>query len=186
MAKRTPRTKQTKLKRDIEDILSMDTVDTKTKKMLTGFGAGVGTGAIILGIIGLLIWLAIPIIAFILYAKREKYCDPKDKIGLTLSGWLLGVGIAYIVPLGLVILAAILSFVPTLSAVVTFLLGLVAILAPLFWLIWFILGAIVIFRSSMDCIKKKDPMAIFALVVWCLMALSILLNLVAVFSYRRW
>jgi hypothetical protein len=47
-------------------------------------------------------------------------------------------------------------------------------LLGLFYIIWLIVGGIVIFRGNMDCINGGNAVAIYALVFWVISALLVL------------
>ena len=88
-------------------------------------------------IISLLLMITITVLAFIMYAKREKHCDPHMNGILAISDWLLGVGLLMVIPAGLILLSIILVNVsPTISAM---LLGITTVLTPIAWSIWFII-----------------------------------------------
>ena len=102
-------------------------------------------------------------------------CDITDKMGLNVSQYLLGLGISSIAASVLIILCyiTILSSIsrneePKCSLV---LILFVTILSALFGFAWFIVGAVILFRSNVDCIHQGSATVIYALVLWCLSAL---------------
>ena len=135
--------------------------------------------------------LAITVLAFVMYAKRHNYCEPEPDDGLSVSGWLLGVGLAMLVPIAVALVLLFVAFLSRHNAsvlkilVVMFLV--VVVLTQLFWIAWLVVGGVTLFRpSSLDCIKNGDAMLISALVIWALLtALIITQATLFVLSIKR-
>ena len=113
-------------------------------------------------------------IACLIVSQQAGGCDNKDSATkLKISDWLLGEGVLLVVLGGLMFIAVFW----TRSGQGDYLVRFIVLCCALFALAWFIVGAIILFNGNIDCIKNSSGIAIFALVVWCLMAVSWLLGL---------
>lgn len=116
------------------------------------------TTAIMIGCLALII-LPLSITSIVL-GTRDKGCDYVDVMGLNVGEWLVGGGWA-----GIILLILLLpSLYSPVVGVIIF------VCYALFSVAWFIVGAIVLFRSNLDCIKGGSTMMIYALVIWCIQA----------------
>lgn len=106
-------------------------------------------------------------------------CDYTDVMGLNVSQYLLGLGIpSLIFACVLVIcLSMVVICESPLSSIPIFV---IAILNGVFGTIWFIIGAVILFRSNIQCIQTGCVHVIFALVLWCLSALATLKSICSV------
>jgi hypothetical protein len=110
------------------------------------------------------------------YVNKDSYCNYKDPMSLDIGDWLLINGVSQLVltitPLTFLIRIDIGLCMTAISMT----------LYILFGFVWFIIGAIILFRSNIDCINTSSDddrtMAIYALVMWCYSALIILLNII--------
>jgi hypothetical protein len=104
--------------------------------------------------------LALSITAIVL-SRDDNKCNEKDQMGLDISHYLLGSGI-----MGLVLFVIWVSIKKSGEIPCT------GIIAGIFWLIfgisWFFVGAIILFRSNLDCIKEEGTIVVYAVVVWCI------------------
>lgn len=94
-------------------------------------------------------------------------CDYIDFIGLNVSHYLIGLGILNIV----LILILIPSFAMTLVTGKNYhniTSSLAAYLGAIFGIVLFIIGAVILFRSNIECINKGFVYIVLALVMWCL------------------
>ena len=120
--------------------------------------------------------LPLAITSVVLGAQQPGSCDIKDRMGLDVGDYLLGSGISGIV------VCVLLSFmyILVLLDVSPYVAGggalVVTVLSALFGLAWFIVGAIILYRGNIECIKEGSTHVIYALVMWCLSALSLLHN----------
>jgi hypothetical protein len=97
-------------------------------------------------------------------------CDNVDLMGLNISDWLLGQGIAGVV-LIIFSLIAVISMIFDLSFSKIFSLF-VLLLTGIFCFCWFIVGAIVLFRSNISCIHIGVPVACYAVFLWAFLAFN--------------
>jgi len=112
-------------------------------------------------------------------------CDITDPMGLNVADYLLGLGIASIILTCSSILSSGISLcansvIPMIFAIV------IGVLCVLFSTPWFIVGAIIQFRSNIICIQLGEPHVIFALVMWCFTAFQIVQNICnSVFHFKK-
>ena len=125
---------------------------------LSLFGIGLGTTSIVLGI------------------TKPGDCNHEDKIGLDVSFYLIVVGILIIVT---TIISAVLYTImfreDEIQSWVIFLVYL-NILCVGFGITWFIIGSIILFRSNIDCIQEGSVEVIYAIVIWCLSLVQIMVS----------
>ena len=116
---------------------------------------------------------AIPLsITSIVLAKSDtQYCDYVDKMGIDVKHYLLVSGSVSLVFAILTILHLIyFLFKEKTSGVYKFLVGINAA----FGFAWFIVGAVILFRSNIECIREASVPVVYALVLWCISACSAL------------
>lgn len=113
----------------------------------------------------LVFYIPFAIANVVLYSKKEEYCNNTDQMGLSPADYLLGMGISYFI----LFLAGLLLVVFGFIAVPAFVLILQGYF--LFSLAWFIIGAIIIFRSNLTCLKKGSPLVAYAFALWLLSAI---------------
>jgi hypothetical protein len=136
----------------------------------------------------LCIFSVISVVNFTLYFTQDKYCNHTDPIGLSLADYLIGSGIA-----GMFIALWIFIFIYTdITTVRLMLLTVLGIMVGIFYILWAILGGIVIFRSNKPCIKEGDPVANYTMIFWIfsvILLVSVLFIGVSVFPesqiYKR-
>ena len=114
------------------------------------------------------------IASIVIGAKKPGSCDYEDEMGLDVGQYLIGSGIASII-ISFILFSIQLSMLmgnisKSLFASSTFF----SILSAIFGTAWFIVGAIILFRGNIDCIREGSAHVIYALVIWCLSALGIL------------
>ena len=127
--------------------------------------------AIIVSLVCLvLLTLPLAITSIVLGSTSPGSCDYTDKMGLNVGQYLLGLGISSLIACVILIMCnvAILCEVTVAAIAMTAL----SILTVLFGLAWFIIGAIILFRGNIDCIKNGSSHVIYALVLWCISALQ--------------
>lgn len=121
--------------------------------------------------------LPLGITSIVLGILKPGPCDYVDKMDLDVARYLLGLGISTIaVTIIIIVLLALILFEYAIKKV-TIALIVVNIIAILFGIAWFIVGAIILFRSNIECIKVGSSHVIYALVLWCLSAISIFYSL---------
>lgn len=115
--------------------------------------------------------LAIACIVIGSIMKKQTGCDHIDEIGLNVSDYLLIggcmsliVNLLYVLESCLLTNGLIVSFSPFTKCLY--------LAYVFFYLIWFILGGIILFRGNLECINEKSSYVIFAVVVWCIHALN--------------
>ena len=117
--------------------------------------------------------LALPLgITSIVLSQTEKdQCDFSDRLGLNIKEYLLGGGIASVITAVLIAFFGILSLIIEEWSAVPIIF--ITVLNSLFGVAWFIIGAVILFRSNIECIKEGSVPVIYALVLWCLSASSL-------------
>ncbi len=118
--------------------------------------------------------LNIPIIIVAVKAPGE--CDNTDPMGLNVAQYLLGAGISSLI----VNLSAAIIFIILFNNENMFFLVVVPFIIfvyTLFYIAWFIVGAVILFRSNIECINIGSGHVVFALVYWCLSAAILLCGL---------
>ena len=119
----------------------------------------------------LLLALPLGITSICLSQTERGQCDYTDQMGLNIKQYLLGGGIASIVVTSLIAFFGVLSLcISELSLIPIYV---TIILNILFGIAWFIVGAIILFRSNIACITEGSVPVIYALVLWCLSATSL-------------
>jgi hypothetical protein len=101
-------------------------------------------------------------------------CDYKDIMGLDVAQYLLGLGIASLIICVLMILFSSMSLCKSTLPVGSIGMAVISILNAIFGTAWFIVGAIILFRSNIDCIHNTSAHVIYALVLWCISAVQII------------
>jgi len=127
--------------------------------------------------------LPLAIISIVL-AISSKSCDYEDVMKLNVAHYLLGYGISSII-LWVFFVAS--FFVMTYKNESTNYnynyigvigIRILSVVNALFGLAWFIVGAIILFRSNIDCIRNESAHVVFALVVWILSVIQICMSCV--------
>jgi hypothetical protein len=101
---------------------------------------------------------------------------------LNVGDYLLGLGISSLVFTTTTIVLFIYAFIfkeGNFNNFDGFLFGLwitMTVLSVLFGTAWFIIGAVILFRGNIDCIRNASTHVIYALVIWCISAFQILQN----------
>jgi hypothetical protein len=111
--------------------------------------------------------LAIPTI--IMGAISPGNCDNTDKMGINVSQYLLGSGISFLI----INLSIAVIFIVSFFGDVIFLIFFIPFILfaySLFSFSWFIVGAVILFRSNIECINSASAHVIYALVLWCINA----------------
>lgn len=117
--------------------------------------------------------LPLSIASIVLGATHPGTCDMTDVMGLNVGQYLLGLGIASLILSSmLLILFTTLACCPT-GAAASIPMIILIVLNGLFGFAWFIVGAVILFRGNIDCIKAGSTHVIYALVLWCISALQI-------------
>jgi hypothetical protein len=108
----------------------------------------------------------------LLNPHNENPCMKKDKIGLYLDDWLVGKGIASLCVLGVHGIALICFFVVDTDHVVVAVLGVVyylfVVASVLFNIIWFVMGVVILARSSGECVSDWTDPAVMAIITFVL------------------
>ena len=146
------------------------------------------SGKVILGVslaIVLIFALPLAITSTVLGAQKPGSCDLEDSMGLDVGDYLLGSGISGIVVcvlLSFMYLLAIFDVSPFVAGA-----GVLAITvaSALFGLAWFIVGAVILYRGNIECIREGSTHVIYALVMWCLSALSLVKNCCDLGSHKK-
>lgn len=110
--------------------------------------------------------LPIPIISIMTATEhRDDKCQNMDSIGIDLHEWLLGSGIVFLLTL-FVSFASVGMMISCLNESGTgtyiVILGTILFVHDLFGLIYSIIGGIVLYRSSMDCLTDGTALGIMA------------------------
>eukprot|EP01124_Arcella_intermedia_P017588 TRINITY_DN2435_c0_g1_i2.p2 TRINITY_DN2435_c0_g1~~TRINITY_DN2435_c0_g1_i2.p2 ORF type:complete len:192 (+),score=12.57 TRINITY_DN2435_c0_g1_i2:57-578(+) len=102
-------------------------------------------------------------------------CDNTDPMGLNVSQYLIGLGLAGIIQVTLIFLSCGLRAGEN-QGCCLIMFGGTSVCAAMFGFAWFIVGAVILFRSNTDCIGSKSVHVIYALVMWCFSAFEICNN----------
>ena len=122
-------------------------------------------------IINFVVSIPLGIANIVLGAVHPGMCDFKDKMGLDVSQYLLGLGIATIITSALITILIILYAMTENNIILGFLIGMY-IVVILFGIAWTVVGGIILFRGNIACIKSASAHVIYALVIWSLSILS--------------
>lgn len=114
-----------------------------------------------------ILFIAAPLsITSIVLSTQTNTCDYTDAMGLDTGDYLLGLGISgllYLITLGLYLL-----LIDKPKATVIFII--IGILFSIFNFSWFIVGAVILYRSNIQCINQGSTIVVYGLVMWCLSA----------------
>ncbi|XWV25709.1 hypothetical protein QJ857_gp0036 [Tupanvirus soda lake] len=121
-----------------------------------------------------LIILPLGITSIVLGAIAPGECDYQDKMGLDTAQYLLGLGISSVVTCVLLIIFYLFLLCEACVPIAAIGIVVVSILNALFGLAWFIVGAVILFRGNVDCIRYGSTHVIYALVLWCISAFHLL------------
>lgn len=110
-------------------------------------------------------------ITSIVMSQRDNDCNEKDTMGLSVSDYLIGQGASGFA----IAIVLIMIFIGMVTESERCLVGGLAAFVGLafFGLAWFIVGAVILFRSNIDCINEGSNMVIYALVIWCITAFQL-------------
>lgn len=115
----------------------------------------------------LIFFLPLPISSIIIAKNYENTaCQNDDPIGMSLASWLLGMGIY-----GICILVSYI-FVSLVSGDKPLPLKVLDFLNNIFILIYTIIGAVLLFRSNLECLKSGNPLGVLTLINLILFWLS--------------
>lgn len=112
-------------------------------------------------------------------------CDNVDIMGLSVAQYLLALGIFSLVyGTGAIIMTA-LILAGIAIEMVSLLMVVLTIICSLFNFSWFIVGAIVLFRSNISCINDGSTTVIYALVLWCLTTFAMIHHCCHIHDHRN-
>lgn len=135
-----------------------------------------GSVCIVLKIIFQIILLfPLAITSIVLGANSSKSCDITDPMGLNVGTYLIINGTVSIITTIICIALNIFLLFGCKNNFYVWTFYLVILLC-IFGFCWFIVGAVILFRSNIECINKHSVHVIFALVMWCISAFNILQN----------
>lgn len=121
-----------------------------------------------------LIMLPLAITSIVLGSTSPGTCDYEDKMGLDVAKYLLGLGISSVITCVVLISCYVMLLCDAPVAQIGIVI--ISILNALFGLAWFIVGAVILFRGNIDCIRNGSSHVIYALVLWCISALYFVKN----------
>lgn len=131
------------------------------------------------------VMLPLGITSTVLGVKQPGSCDYEDSMGLDVGQYLLGMGIASIITCCLLSFSYILLLTDAAEMIGAVFIMVITILNVLFGFAWFIIGAVILFRSNIDCINNGSSHVIYALVLWCISAFLMLKDCCSVKSKNR-
>lgn len=147
--------------------------DNNESKSVIKCGVGglicMAMASVILGIISLVIGS---------YKQNGDCPHIDEKMGLTIDNYLIGIGVAQLI-FGLTIIimiyaAANSSFDSNSDTCVLGFGSILIVIIKLFKFAWFIVGAIILFRSNIECINSGETKTVYALVMWIFSAITVL------------
>lgn len=126
----------------------------------------------------IIVVLPLSIATIVIGAVAPGPCDHVDIMGLDVSQYLLGLGIASLVSCAVMIVSYILLMFESdiVAGVGGIILIIISVVNVLFGIAWFIVGGVVLFRGNIDCIRNSSMHVVYALVLWCLSAFHFLKN----------
>ena len=122
----------------------------------------------------LLVFVAPLAVASIAVSQQPSTCDHTDVgLNMNVAQWLLGFGVYYlsmaIMGIGLVLVLGYTNKeVEDRKIGSLYFSVLLTVASLMFVFIWTIFGAVILFRSNVDCINQGSLIPTFALVMWCL------------------
>ncbi len=124
--------------------------------------------------IGLVLY-PLAIASTVLGALRPGQCDNIDIMGLDVGRYLLGSGISGLIVTTIFLILYVVMLRGGENSIIFSQLGVIVVtlVSALFGLAWFIVGAIVLFRSNIECIHLGSSHVIYALVMWCISAFNL-------------
>jgi len=138
------------------------------------------TGIAVLVTVIIIIFFTTPLsITSIVLSQKETTCDITDLMGLNVADYLLGLGISGLTTSFLILVTYIGAYKfaennSSCGGCMVLSSALFIYLQVLFSFCWFIVGAIILFRSNIACINEGGVVIIYALVMWCLATFSII------------
>ena len=120
------------------------------------------------------LWIIIifSVVNIVLYSVKDRYCNIRGDIGIDMAEYFLGSGIAGI---ALVILLCFFMYVNmSRMGMVTYLIFTSILI--LFYIVWIIVGGIVLFKDNSECIDSSNPVAIYAVFFWVLTVVALILD----------
>jgi hypothetical protein len=121
--------------------------------------------------------LALPITSIVLGVKKPGNCtDVVDPSGIDVGTYLIVHGSIHIVTGIPLLFVAVCIAVGSMegAAVTSIIFLLFCLIRTIFIFVWFIIGAIVLYRSNIKCINNGAPYAVYAVVMWVLDACTII------------
>ena len=120
-------------------------------------------------VIFLVFVLPLGIASIVISQTQSDQCDYEDKIGLDIKEYLFIGGIVSVcVAFVVVVFGSIALCISCMKIPII----IVLVLNGLFAIAWFIIGAFILFRSNLECIKEGSIPVVYALVLWCLTAIG--------------
>jgi hypothetical protein len=119
----------------------------------------------------LILALPLGITSIVLSQTENSACDYTDQMGLDIKQYLLGSGIVSIIVACFVAAFGISSLCLKEFSLIP--IGVALVLNSIFGIAWFVVGAVILFRSNTECIHEGSVPIIYALVLWCLSATSL-------------
>lgn len=132
---------------------------------------GYKEGLTICGVVCFVVFaLPLGIASIVISQTQSDQCDYTDLMGINIKQYLLGLGIASVIVVSFIAmcgLATLCSPEIGMGGMVTIL-----IINAVFGFAMFIVGAVILFRSNIQCIQEGSVPVIYALVLWCISASS--------------
>lgn len=136
------------------------------------------TSRTIISICSLCCSILLGIVTIVIGALNPGNCNMKSElVDADISTYLIVHGTISILILLLLYGAGIISLCATnspLAAIIVVFEVIVIVLLAIFSIVWFIIGAIILFDANIECINEGSVSVIFALVLWCISAYHIL------------
>jgi len=125
-------------------------------------------------------FLPIFIVSIVISQHYKEECDTVDLMGIDTKDYLLGfgiMGVTYIFFVAVLTTCIIYKCKSNCGVIVSISCMILLICNVLLFWTWFVVGAVVIFRSNVNCIRDASLPVIYAVVMW---ALSFALNIKAI------
>ena len=113
-------------------------------------------------------------------------CDTEDTMGLDVGDYLVGSGISGIAIcalLSFMYILILLDISPNIASGRAIMVT--NLYSALFAFVWFIVGAIILFKGNIECIKDSSTHVIYALEMWCISVLCMAMNCCSAVSIRE-
>jgi len=127
----------------------------------------------------LVLTLPLAITTIVMGAIKPGNCDKTDEMNLNVSTYLIVNGSTNLIFSIIIVTCLFCIYFEKKQTLFLLILTIFLILYVLFSTAWLIIGGVILFRSNIECIKEESTHVIFALALWSISILQILIKLLS-------